>query len=587
MNRRFLVILYSFIVGAVLLSGCSDWRDGIADDPQNAQEQEIAFSGSVVSSKMATRANLTIVKLGDTALPTTANSGFHVGIFGAHTGQKTWEELTTSYKAGYTTYATRVGAANASMGGYQASPEFAAFKATDDGKAYTAGLLYNAKATVETGGVLTYEPVRFWPNTPLKSPATGHEYCTFWAYYPWNASAEVGDYGITLIDENIGQGTGLGRVKFTMQPDAAERNDFMISDPVVDCNRDTHPLVEEPQGTYEPKPVRFRFHHMLAQVRIYAYIRGNDRMVYVQEGGKDKLADATWFDSWPDNGTITDQFGNVYTKKGADLVEQTTRKEGLTAEQITEYNCGDLTKAQFVALGLKVPDESQCQRWERSTVWDRTHKRRRALISYQMEFNNIKTTTTFYPDYTGGSATIAYEPATTLGSATVKDYIMNPYWYKLTAEGQRSYLDDDYMFNYFEDTEAWKTDGNALVYTLDEKNEDKTKTYEDETHYKHYNFAQGNVLLVVPQKLDDDDVPHIVLTAKGPKSGTYDPSHPETATEYTARLTINMLKMNIEWKSGYIYCYGILDDLRPGDDIVRGPESITTIFDTSQYTDQW
>ena len=45
--------------------------------------------------------------------------------------------------------------------------------------------------------------------------------------------------------------------------------------------------------------------------------------------------------------------------------------------------------------------------------------------------------------------------------------------------------------------------------------------------------------------------------------------------------------MNIEWKSGYIYCYAILDDLRPGDDIVRGPESITTIFDTEQYTDQW
>jgi hypothetical protein len=198
-----------------------------------------------------------------------------------------------------------------------------------------------------------------------------------------------------------------------------------------------------------------------------------------------------------------------------------------------------------------------------------------------MEFNNIKTTTTFYPEYSGSAASIAYEPATTLGSATVNDYIMNPYWFHFNDKGERDYLSDEYMFGIFEEQKAFDPDGedNALSYKLDDKNE------KDATH--HYNFAPGNILLVVPQKLDDDDVPHIVLTATGPKEGTYDPENPGSKTEFTARLTINMLKMNIDWKSGYIYCYAILDDLRPGDDIVRGPESITTIFDTSQYTDQW
>jgi hypothetical protein len=48
-----------------------------------------------------------------------------------------------------------------------------------------------------------------------------------------------------------------------------------------------------------------------------------------------------------------------------------------------------------------------------------------------------------------------------------------------------------------------------------------------------------------------------------------------------------MLKMGLHWESGYIYCYAFLDELRPGDDKVRGPESITTIFDPTKWTDQW
>ena len=544
----------SILIAAIAFTACqSDWRDGIPST--NSEQDAIAFSGYVAASKQETRANSTIVKLGDTQLPTTANSTFYAGLFGCHTGQYTWQNL--------------IGLSRLE------SP-------TDEQKQilknfYTANLLYNAKATIGTDGTLTYEPLRFWPNSLLTSGVNAgqHEYCTFWAYYPYNPTAEIGDYGITLIPENLGEGTGMGRVKFTMQPDAANQNDFMISDPVVNCNRDTYPLIEGPQGTYSPKPVRLRFHHMLAQVRLYAYIRGNDRMVYQDTNGDGAPdpADAAWLTALTDGThSIIDAYGNEYK-----IVKESGSITSITNKSLQANYPSDpkvtISSDDFVALGLKIPDESKCERWERLSVWDVNHKRRRAKISYQLELNNIKTTTTFFPQY-GTQTSIGYEPASTLGSATVTDYIMNPYWYRFNAEGQRDYLNDDYMFGYFEDQDASKEpENNALLYTLGDKNEDKTNN-------KHYNFSQSNVLLVVPQKLDDEDVPHIVLTAKGEKAG-------DSSTEYTARLTINMLKMNIEWKSGIIYCYGILDDLRPGDDIVRGPESITTIFDTSQYTDQW
>lgn len=568
------------------LFSCSDQNDLGSDSISGGTKTEdnigIAFKGKVVSSQQATRADISIVHLGETNLKATSVSKFNVGLFGCHTGKYTWTELV---KLSNTTFEDRATA----LSGFSNFSDLAALtdenafkteKASILKNYYTANLLYNTKATIESDGSLTYEPVRFWPNNLLPGSTTQHEYCTFWAYYPYNPTAEIGDYGISLTPEKVGEGTGMGRVKFTMQPDAANQNDFMISWPAVDCNRDIYPLVESPQGTYTPKPVSLRFFHMLAQVRLYAYIRGTDRMVYVQEDGKDKVADAKWLATQSVGSTIADIYGNVYTIKSvttdagvatAATIEQTTRKDGLTADQITEYECGDLDLDAFLALGLKVPDESQCQRWERTNIWDMKHTRRRSTISYQMEFNNIKTTTTFYPDYSSGSASIAYEPATTLGSATVNNYIMNPYWFHFNANNERDYLDDEFMFNKFEDTWAYK-DGNKLSYKLDNNNKD------DGT--KHYNYAPGNVLLVVPQKLDDDDVPHIVLTAKGKDAK-------DSSKEHTARLTINMLKMNIEWKSGYIYCYAILDDLRPGDDIVRGPESITTIFDTNQYTDQW
>ena len=90
-----------------------------------------------------------------------------------------------------------------------------------------------------------------------------------------------------------------------------------------------------------------------------------------------------------------------------------------------------------------------------------------------------------------------------------------------------------------------------------------------------------SIFFLVKNLLNDQNVPHIVLTVKGQAT------QGSTTKEWTARTTINLLKMDIKWESGFIYCYAILDELQPGDDKVRGPESITVVFDTTQRTDQW
>ena len=106
---------------------------------------------------------------------------------------------------------------------------------------------------------------------------------------------------------------------------------------------------------------------------------------------------------------------------------------------------------------------------------------------------------------------------------------------------------------------------------------------------KHYNYAPGNILMVVPQTLSDDYVPHVIITAKGKRSvwNSTTGEWEEGEEELTAKVTVNLLKMGISWQSGFIYCYAFLDELKPGDDKVRGPESISVLFDTSWYTDQW
>lgn len=572
-------------VGVLLLStACqSDWRDGINPIEEAYKTTPLAFTGTVASSQMPTRSDGSIVNLGETSLPETRErtywrynptSGgveeqkatYYAGIFGAYTGQQKWEDLVKK-----TTL-------------------------TDDEKeAYSANLMYNVPAIINSDGTLEYSPYRFWPNNKLTA-GTEHEYCTFWAYYPYNATAHPGDYGISIVESEIGEGKGMGKVHFTMHPDAAQQNDFMISMPVVDCNRDKYPIVATGDATansYIPTPVPFRFYHMLAQVRLYAFIRGTDKLVYKEN------------EYYTTSQTYTDAWGKGFT---------------VTAEESGK---------------IPVIDEEKSIRWYRTDFLDIRGEKKRADIHYKLEFNNIKTSADFFPKYDdqGNFSGLGYTEAQTLGSATVNHFIMNPYWFRFDDSDKkdlhRYMLNDKYMFGYFEETPVYKREnattanggldgidwsdskwgalysGSAGSYTttplhyLDLTGTDWTREKElgvpgTETttgtgpyFSKHYNYCPGNILMVVPQVLTDEQVPHIVLTATGNKA-VWDGSQWTKGEEITARITINMLKMGIKWESGYIYCYAIIDELHPGDDIVRGPESITTVFDTSKkWTDQW
>lgn len=501
-RQAFLQILFCChlvtVLSLTLVSCQSDWRDGIASQWST---DPVAFTGSVVSSQKATRADGSIVNLNVTALPATSVKSYQVGLFGAYTGQYKWASLVAKAEAQTLTEA--------------------------EGETYSANLIYNLPADINADGTLTYSPLRFWPNNKI---ATGddvgkYEYCTFWAYYPYNPTDTPGDYGIGISTADVGKGKGMGRIHFTMHTDAADQTDFMVSEPAIDCNRDKYPLISDGTANgFTPKPVPLRFHHALAQVRIYTIINGTDKIVYaVDNAADDKILRATAEDV-SNNRQVVDAWGNSHVVTLGEAIPDDT--DWLTNEQKTYKTV----------------------RWARTGTPDITG-RNPAELSYSLEFNNIKTEATFFPVYSGGTATIGHEEADKLSSVTVNNYSINPDWFLVHGSGEvnageRYKLNDTYM-------------------------------YGDE------NYAPGNILLMVPQMLNDQNVPHIVLTVKGQAT------QGSTTKEWTARTTINLLKMDIKWESGFIYCYAILDELQPGDDKVRGPESITVVFDTTQRTDQW
>ena len=614
----------SIAAALLLLTGCKNDYDFVGSAAGQTKETSdaVAFSAYVSSSRQASRANATIVNKGETTLLPTATSNRRVGIFGCYTGKYTWEELVTlSQKANPTDAEKEI------LNQY-----------------YSANLMFNTPATINDDGTLSYLPLQFWSNNPLPSPATGHEYMTFWAYYPFNESSTLGEYGISMTndEEGTGRGKGMGKVKFTMHADAANHNDFLISAPVTDCNRDKYMLQRtDNTPSYDPKPVQFRLYHMLAQVRFYTYIRGDDKMVYqVDDKGNPIKADATWLAGRPNGSTtIIDDYGDVF-----EIVKDAGSVKSITNWSLKSVFDSDpkatLSEEQFLELNLKVPDEEKCVRWLRTNpaIWDLNHARRRANITYELQLNNIRTTSTFYPHYyydLGSDAvSIDVTPPAALGSVTVKHYIMNPYWFTFEG-GKRIRLNDNYMFGYFEDTpvgkefnastaETLKTatdaksmsayddvdgiDWSALASTYDvtqapndvsnpsvvdplgylKDHNQHTELHPLATESQHYNYAPGNILLVVPQELSDEDVPHVIITAKGKRGVWNSEAKKWTESEdLSAKVTVNLLKMGISWESGFIYCYAFLDDLKPGDDKVRGPESITTLFNKEWYTDQW
>ena len=521
------------VAGLLLTVGCEDeWRNnGTAD------EQQIHFAASVVSSRQDTRADGSVVNRMETSLPGTK---YDVGVFGCYTGQDTWATLDTA----------------------------------ESGSQATANFMFNQRMKVgsPSDGVnaLDYfsynrpdSLLRFWPNNP-------GDKVSFWAYYPYNPTDDPGTYGVAISTNASGygvkDGTGMGTVKFTMHPDASQQNDFMVSDLVADCTKGDYPLLAS--GT--PTPVRFRLHHLLAQVRLYAFIRGTDRLVY-----KDNAFYAV-------GQTYTDAWGKGHT---------------VTADE---------------ANTIPVIDEENSKRWSRLytedggsqvAVTSPSGNRIRANISLSMSFNNIHTSCVFTPHYDSstGRTTFTFVDQGTLGSATVNQYIQNPYWFEFdeTDHDKRVRLNDEYMYGYFEDTDAKKDSPSTTsqVYRFSLTNDKLKYLLNDDVKGalldvlgsgKHYNYAPGNIILAVPQVMSDDDVPNITITATGKRRVWSSTENKWVDGEtITAKVTINMLQMRLKWESGFIYCYAFIDDLMPDDDKVRGPESITVVFDESKQTDQW
>ncbi len=520
-------ILYNKVraiaAGSLMLlaaSACqSDWQNGIPT-PVETIQQEIAFSATVKGSETAMRSDGSIVNRKETSLLGTETTNFYVGLFGCYTGQNQWSNTAS------------------------------------------ANFMFNQQMKIEAPAAgknnLTYEGEilqRFWPNNLVGESTTQNEYVSFWAYYPWNKTDDPGQYGIHITNDanGVSDGSGMGKVRFTMHPDASQQSDFMVSDLAADCSKNKYPLQSD---GVTPTPVRLTFHHMLAQVRLYAFMRGTDKLVY-KEGEYYTTGD-----------TYTDAWGKGHT--------------------VTEEEAGK----------IPVIDETNSVRWQRTDITSPSGNKLRADATLSMSFNNIHTSAVFTPSYNSstGETTFSYEDVGSLGSATVNHYIQNPYWFSFDKDDpdKRVMLNEEYMYDYFEDTKAYEAyntstnplGGDKLKYLISD--DVKTELLDFNGSEKHYNFAPGNIILAIPQVMSDNDVPNITITATGKRRVWNSTDNKwEDGETITAKVTINMLQMKLKWESGFIYCYAFVDELMPGDDKVRGPESITTLFDPTKWSDQW
>ena len=85
-----------FYLFTFLLLAVSCQREDFNDGPTAPEAKlEIAFNTTVSSNQQSTRADATIVNMGETSLLPTATSKRRVGIFGCYTGTHTWAELVT------------------------------------------------------------------------------------------------------------------------------------------------------------------------------------------------------------------------------------------------------------------------------------------------------------------------------------------------------------------------------------------------------------------------------------------------------------------------------------------------------------
>ena len=503
------------VMVAVLFSSCSDNAGSLSDNNgiEVASETDaISFEGRVVTSKVATRADASLVDKNVTHLTASATNDKYVGIFGAYTAGNTWSSLQTISAK---TEANRTSAEKTALATY-----------------YNANFFFNTKATVaaeaDNKNLLSYEPIRFWPNN--KIDATDYEYCTFWAYYPWNTTGDPGENGIAIVPSGgaYNLASGMGKIKFTMQREAANQVDFLMSDLMADCNKNGYPLIS---ASGPASRVPFVFHHMLAQVRIYAFIRCTDRIVYAVDDAAD------------------------------DKIRKATQAEVDAGKQVVDA----WGKSHVVTLGEAIPDDTdwltneektkKTQRWKRTDDLDVGDKKYFADKTMSVELMNIYTSAIFTPTYADSKTTFASAvQGSASGTSIVSNYQFRHDWFLPHDSDEREMIDTDYMYG---------TDTNADGYM-------------DGDPF----FDRGNIMMVVPQAFTGDDVPDVRITVKGKNAAN-------VSEDISARVTYNMRNLGISWESGYIYSYAFIEELMPGDDKVKGPETIIVVFDPSKHTDQW
>ena len=550
------IILYPFTIAAVAAMAVSCVDNHIlpsGEGEEEVAENGIAFSSNVITSRVATRADASLVNKNEYHLPATTTgvdgNNLYVGVFGAYTGQHTWAKLKTIV---------------AKAEGSRTTEEKAALA-----EHYKANFFFNQQAEVAVAAgtpqtnILSYNPLRFWPNNLVKSSLipSRYEYASFWAYYPWNPTGDPGTNGIAIVptaNDTYSMASGMGKLKFTMQTDAKDQVDFLLSDLVADCSKDQYPLIESTVPAdkgWTPKRVPFTFHHALAQVRIYAFIRCTDKIVYAKDGDKE-----LWVKSKDDSKvTLTDGL-NDYDKT-VDAVDQTYidfwgKEQTVVIEPGKKLKIPDDTwwlydGADKAAKQAAAAAAQKTQRWTRTGTTDYGGNKYYANKKMSVAFNNIYTSAIYTLSDTQPSFT-SEKQGSAVGTSTVSDYKFRHDWFLPHNTDARVMLDTERMYGIDSNGDGYG-DGQPF-------------------------FDRGNIMLVVPQTLTDDDVPNIVVTVTD-----------ATNAAVNARVTVNLLNLGITWESGYIYSYAIIDELQPGDDKVRGPENIIVVFnpDPTKNTDQW
>lgn len=538
-------IALAAVMVTAFLGSCSDEAEPQAEGTEAAGTSEadaISFEGSVVTSKVITRADASLLDKNVIHLTASATNDKYVGIFGAYTGPYAWSDLKTLNEKDYA-HREDLPSTFSTIKALTDEAEYDAAKKMILDEYYLANFFFNQKATVaaeaDSKNLLSYEPIRFWPNN--KIDATDYEYCTFWAYYPWNATGDPGENGIAIVpnavdpdegDYKYGLPNGMGKIKFTMQREAANQVDFLMSDLKVNCNKNGYPLTSASGPALR---VPFIFHHMLAQVRIYAFIRCTDRIVYAKSGDTEL--------------TVKSIAAGTSVTLSNDAVILTT-----TASYVDAWG-----KTRTLVVGDKVPDDTEWLtapyktnttiRWKRTGTTDVGDNKYFADKTMSVELMNIYTSAIFTPTYSASKTTFASAvQGSASGTSIVSDYQFRHDWFLPHSSDKREMLDMDHMYG---------NDGSSNPY-----------------------FDHRNIMMVVPQSFTGDDVPDVRITVKGKNAANI-------SEDISARVTYNMRNLGISWESGYIYSYAFIEELMPGDDKVKGPETIIVMFNPANHTDQW